>query len=110
MSIFVVGGTGTLGRPVVRQLVAAGIEVRGLARSSANEAELERLGAEPVRADLFDRAQMERVLGGTKRVLHLATRIPPGREATRKTAWVENDRIRIHGTRILVDSALGFRD
>jgi nucleoside-diphosphate-sugar epimerase len=106
MSIFVVGGTGTLGRPVVRQLVAAGFEVRGLARSSANLSQLRDLGAEPVRADLFDAAQMERALRGCKRVLHLATKIPPVREATRKAAWAENDRIRTRGTRVLVDSAL----
>ena len=106
MSIFVVGGTGTLGRPVVRQLVAAGFEVRGLARSSANVSQLRDLGAEPVRADLFDTAQMERALRGCKRVLHLATKIPPVREAIRKVAWAENDRIRTRGTRVLVDSAL----
>ena len=98
MSIFIVGGTGTLGQPVVRQLVTAGIEVRALARSSANVSQLRALGAEPVRADLFDRAQMEHVLQGSKRVLHLATKIPP--------AWLENDRIRTHGTRVLVDSAI----
>ena len=106
MSIFIVGGTGTLGQPVVRQLVTAGIEVRALARSSANVSQLRALGAEPVRADLFDRAQMERALQGSKRVLHLATKIPPARKAASKAAWEENDRIRTQGTRVLVDSAL----
>ena len=106
MSIFIVGGTGTLGQHVVRQLVTAGIEVRALARSSANVSQLRALGAEPVRADLFDRAQMERALQGSKRVLHLATKIPPARKAASKAAWEENDRIRTQGTRVLVDSAL----
>ena len=106
MSILVVGGTGTLGRPVVRRLVAAGIEVRGLARSSTNEATLRHLGAKPVRGDLFDAAGMTRALAGCKRLLHLATKIPPVREATRMAAWTENDRIRTHGTRVLVDAAL----
>ena len=106
MSIFVVGGTGTLGRPVIQQLVAAGIEVRGLARSSANISQLHNLGAEPVRADLFDRVQMEHALQGCKRVLHLATKIPRGPAAIRKAAWAENDRIRTHGTCVLVDAAM----
>jgi len=43
---------------------------------------------------------------GRDAVLHLATHIPPAKDATRPGAWRENDRIRMEGTRSLVDAAL----
>jgi len=54
MRVFVAGGTGTLGRPTVQLLVAAGHEVRGLARTPERGESLRALGAEPVVGDLFD--------------------------------------------------------
>jgi nucleoside-diphosphate-sugar epimerase len=67
---------------------------------------LKRLGAVPVRADSFDRGSLERVVPGAESVLHLATKIPPFKDATKHAAWDENDRIRTEGTRLLVDVAL----
>lgn len=104
--VFVTGATGVLGRAVVPALVEAGYQVRGLARSEGNATILRRLGAEPVRADLFDAGSLRGALVGCGAVLHLATRIPPTREALRPAAWAENDRIRVEGTRALVDAAL----
>lgn len=37
---------------------------------------------------------------------HLATRVPPRSRSTRADAWAENARIRVEGTRNLVDAAL----
>jgi len=106
MDVFVTGGTGVLGRPVVRGLAAEGHRVRALSRSESNDALLGRLGAEPVRGDLFDPAALAAAVAGSEAVLHLATRIPPRNRATSPDAWRENHRIRIDGTRNLVDAAL----
>jgi nucleoside-diphosphate-sugar epimerase len=83
-----------------------GHAVRALARSPSNEELLRRLGAEPVRGDLFDRASMLAAVAGAEAVLHLATKVPPRSQATRPAAWDENQRIRAEGTPILVDAAL----
>lgn len=106
MKVFVTGATGVLGRAVVPLLVAAGHQVRGLARSDANVATLRQLGAEPVSADLYAVASLREAVAGSDAILHLATKIPPTNEAGRPTAWAENDRIRREGTRNLVDAAL----
>lgn len=106
MRIFVTGATGTLGRPVVKLLVADGHAVVGLARSHENELFLRNLGATPARADLFDRASMTSAIQGCDAVLHLATKIPPAGETMKKGAWDENDRIRSEGTSLLVNAAL----
>ncbi|HEU4562961.1 MAG TPA: NAD-dependent epimerase/dehydratase family protein, partial [Longimicrobium sp.] len=106
MEIFVTGATGVLGREVVRLLAGAGHHVRALSRSPSNDALLSRLGAQPVRGDLFDAASLSAAVAGCEAVLHLATRIPPRSRATSPDAWAENHRIRIEGTRTLVDAAL----
>ena len=89
MRVFVAGGTGTLGRPAVRLLVAAGHEVRGLARTSERGEVLRSLGAQPVVADLFDARAMTAALDGMEAVLHLATRIPPLNKMRKLAAWRE---------------------
>src|SRR5262245_12084981 len=102
MKVFVTGATGVLGRPTVQRLVAAGHEVHALARSDKNDERLRQLGATPVRADLFDRSALERTIPGSEAILHLATKIPPFKDATKRESWDENNRIRSEGTRLLV--------
>lgn len=106
MDVVVTGGTGVLGRATVPLLVAAGHRVRGLSRSEGNDEVLRRLGAVPVRAELFEPSAVRAAVGGNEAVLHLATRIPSMAKAGRLSAWAENDRIRTDGTRHLVDAAL----
>jgi nucleoside-diphosphate-sugar epimerase len=52
MKVFVTGGTGFLGRRIVRRLVDRGDQVVALARETSNTEELEGLGVEIVRGDL----------------------------------------------------------
>ncbi|MBF6194361.1 NAD(P)H-binding protein [Nocardia beijingensis] len=52
MEIFVTAATGWIGSAVVDQLLDAGHEVTGLARSDASAAALERKGARARRGDL----------------------------------------------------------
>ena len=54
MKIFVAGGSGTIGVPLVRALVSAGHNVTAMTRSPEKQAELRALGATPVLADAFD--------------------------------------------------------
>jgi nucleoside-diphosphate-sugar epimerase len=43
---------------------------------------------------------------GVEAVYHLATRIPKPERMTDPDAWTDNDKLRSHATRILVDAAL----
>jgi uncharacterized protein YbjT (DUF2867 family) len=70
--VLVVGASGALGQPVIRQLLARGVAVRGLCRHPQAAAALAAAGAEIVAGDLTDRASLERALAGTTRVLAAA--------------------------------------
>jgi uncharacterized protein YbjT (DUF2867 family) len=106
MIIFVTGGTGALGTPTVALLRDRGYQVRALASSAGSARKLADAGAEPVRASLFDPESLAAAVRGADAILHLATRIAPQSKAWRRSAWLENDRIRAEGTHNLVDAAL----
>jgi nucleoside-diphosphate-sugar epimerase len=106
MDVFLSGGTGVLGRPVLALLRGRGHRARFLSRTARSDAVGRELGAEPVRVDLFDGDALRRAVAGSDAVLHLATRIPPPREALRRDAWAENDRIRAEGSCCIADAAL----
>jgi nucleoside-diphosphate-sugar epimerase len=107
--VFVTGGTGALGVPTIAALVARGHGVRALARTPTAAAALHAAGAAPVPGSLFDRHTLEAAMAGAQAVLHLATRIAPASAAWRRSAWRENDRIRVEGTQNLVQCALATR-
>lgn len=106
MKVFVAGATGVLGRRAVAQLLAAGAEVTGIARSEQKRADLDDLGATPVQVSLFDRDALMAAVPGHDVVVNLATAIPSGERAADPSAWNENHRIRREGSRNLVDAAL----
>lgn len=54
MHIFVTGGTGTIGTPVITELLAHGHTVLALARSDASARSIEGAGAEVLRGELAD--------------------------------------------------------
>ena len=105
MRIFVAGATGVLGRRVVGLLVTSGHQVTGVARSDAKAAELTELGAIPKRVDLFDATEVGEAVGGHDVVYNLATSIPLGNSAARKSAWTTNHRIRRIASANLADAA-----
>lgn len=98
MKCLVTGGTGFLGRHLVRQLLAEGHEVRVLVRKDALS--LEREGAELVRGDVLDEASLGPACDGVETVFHLAGRVEhtPG-EPT------ELYRLHIEGTRLMLAAA-----
>jgi nucleoside-diphosphate-sugar epimerase len=103
---FVTGATGALGTPAVAGLRASGHTVRALATGPGSARRLRVAGAEPVQTSLFDRGGLAAAVRGADAILHLATRIAPASRARTRGAWRDNDRIRIEGTRNLVDAAL----
>lgn len=59
MKVFVAGASGAIGRPLVRQLVAAGHEVTGTTRRPERAEEIAAAGGKPVVCDVFDRDALE---------------------------------------------------
>src|SRR5215471_15398850 len=54
MRVFVAGGTGAIGRPLIKQLVERGHSVTGMASREKSARALEELGAEAIVADALD--------------------------------------------------------
>jgi len=72
MLVFVTGGSGHIGDPVVKELLGAGHEVVGLARSDASAAKLEAAGAAVRRGDLDDLDGLKGAATEADGVIHLA--------------------------------------
>ncbi len=72
MRCFVTGGSGFVGRELIRALVAAGHGVRAIARSEKSEATVRAAGAEAVRGDLADVEAMQQGMQGCDWIFHAA--------------------------------------
>jgi len=70
--VFVTGGSGFVGGAVVDHLVAAGVEVRALARSDAASRSVFEYGAIPVPGALSDRVALAAAMSGCALVFHVA--------------------------------------
>lgn len=106
MKIFVAGGTGVVGVPATRALVAAGHDVSVVSRSTDKDAAIDGVGARPVRVSLFDAPGLAAATVGHEAIVNLATNIPPMSKAARPSAWDVNNRIRVEGAANLVDAAI----
>jgi nucleoside-diphosphate-sugar epimerase len=74
MRVFVTGASGWIGSATVDELLAAGHEVTGLARSDASAAALEAKGARVRRGDLDDLASIRAGAEDAEAVIHLANK------------------------------------
>jgi nucleoside-diphosphate-sugar epimerase len=72
MRVFVTGATGHIGSAVVPELLSAGHEVVGLARSETSAAALKALGAEARLGDLDDLDGLREAASAADGVIHLA--------------------------------------
>jgi nucleoside-diphosphate-sugar epimerase len=75
--VFVLGGTGSIGSAVVRELIRRGHNVWGLARSDASAAKLRELGATPVAGDIAAPEQWAGRLLVVDAVIHVACDFGP---------------------------------
>lgn len=71
MKIFVTGGTGFIGSLVVEELIGAGHQVLGLARSEEAEAKLRAMGADALRGALDDVEALKRGASSADGVIHM---------------------------------------
>jgi nucleoside-diphosphate-sugar epimerase len=72
MRIFLTGGTGYIGKALVRRLLASGHEVRALVRPTSVSAPLSDLGARTFVGDIADRYSMREAMSGSDWVIHAA--------------------------------------
>ncbi|OUL84867.1 NAD-dependent epimerase/dehydratase family protein [Paraburkholderia hospita] len=71
-AVFLTGASGFLGGHLLRELLAAGHEVRALSRRIDSDAIIAEQGGVPIRAELADPASLNVVLAGCEAVFHAA--------------------------------------
>jgi nucleoside-diphosphate-sugar epimerase len=104
--VFLLGGTGAIGRYALAELVAAGHQVTALARSPQKAAFVREHGGVPVTLSMFDRDALSHAFGGHDTVVNLATSMPSTATFVFRRAWAETERVRIEGSATVVDAAL----
>jgi uncharacterized protein YbjT (DUF2867 family) len=95
--ILVTGGTGFVGRHIVRRLRDEGRDVRVLARAPERARDLEALGVELVEGDVTDPAGLRRAVEGSDAIIHLV--------AVRQGKREQFERVMSAGTRDLLAAA-----
>ena len=100
MRVFVAGGTGAIGRPLIARLLANGHAVAALTRSKEKAQALADQGIEPAVADVFDAAAVQKAVSRVQPevVIEQLTALP--RTYTRESlaaAGALNNRLRLEG-------------
>ena len=111
MKVFLAGATGVIGRRLVVLLRKAGHDVVGTTRSETKAAALQALGATAAVVDAYDAQKLKLAVYAAQPdvVIHQLTDLPQELDPNAMAAALAaNARLRIEGTRNLVDAALAF--
>jgi len=110
MNVFLAGGSGAIGVPLIRQLVDGGHQVTASTRSEAKAAQLRELGATPAIVDALDADALHRAVAAAHptHVIHQLTALPKGGPKSARDLAATN-RLRIEGTRNLLAAAIAAR-
>ncbi|HWV54066.1 NAD(P)-dependent oxidoreductase [Pseudorhodoplanes sp.] len=109
MKVFLAGAAGVVGRRLTILLRRAGHEVAGTTRSEAKAAALRAIGAVPVLVDAYDADKLKLAVYAVQPdvIIHQLTDLPQTIDPnTLQSALAANARLRITGTRNLIDAAL----
>ena len=108
MRVFVAGGSGTIGLPLVRALVEAGHQVTALTRSANKQLTLRGAGATPAVADALDPDALRIAVQAARptHVIHQLTALPKDGSVRRAKDLAPTNRLRVEGTRNLLDAAI----
>jgi 2-alkyl-3-oxoalkanoate reductase len=106
--VFVAGASGVIGRRLVPMLVQAGHEVSGITRLPERVEGLRAMGATPVVCDVFDVDRLRETVAAAQPevVVHELTDLPSRIDPRNGGQFDGTNRIRIEGTRNLLDAAL----
>jgi nucleoside-diphosphate-sugar epimerase len=107
MRVFIAGASGAIGKPLVRQLVAAGHEVTGTTRREERAEEIRAAGATAVVCDVLDRAALEAAVkeASPEVVINQLTSLPENFDP-RKIDYGPTNRVRQEGGDNLMQAAL----
>ncbi|HRO24024.1 MAG TPA: NAD-dependent epimerase/dehydratase family protein, partial [Promineifilum sp.] len=101
MKAFVTGGTGFIGRAVMRKLIERGYSVNALARSESGAERLRAIGAAVSLGDITDRESMREGMLGSDVVFHIA-----GLYQFTPEALARAESVNVDGTRNVLELAV----
>jgi nucleoside-diphosphate-sugar epimerase len=107
MKVFVAGASGAIGRPLLRQLVAAGHEVTGMTRREERAEGIRAAGATAVVCDVFDAVALETAVkqSAPNVVVNQMTSLPQKYNPRKASFYAATDRVRSEGGHNLVEAA-----
>lgn len=107
MKVFVAGASGAMGRPLIRQLTAAGHEVTGMTRREERAEEIRAAGAAAAVCDALDPEALAAALAAARpeAVVHALTALPKRIDWKADDPLAATNRVRTEGTRNLIAAA-----